>query len=81
MRGDVVDDRRRTGRMSFRPLTRHVEGRSAVIVRFLALLERCKQGLIELNQAERFGEIEVEWTGDDQAAAEGLLGVVDAYDG
>ena len=79
--GEVVDEVRRCGRLSFRALTADVDNRPGVIVRFLALLELCKQGVVDLSQAERFGDIEVEWIGGDEAAAEGLLGVVDAYDG
>lgn len=37
--------------------------RAAVVVRFLALLELYKSGAVELSQAERFGDIEVVWTG------------------
>ena len=49
-----------------------------MIVRFLALLELFKQGLVELEQAERFGDIDVVWTGGD-----GVLDdlPVDDYDG
>ena len=65
-------------RMSFRRLTSGLVERLEVIVRFLALLELFKQGLVELEQAERFGDIDVVWTGGD-----GVLDdlPVDDYDG
>jgi segregation and condensation protein A len=51
------------GRTSFRRLTRGLDERLAVVVRFLALLELCKEGLVQLDQAERFGDITVVWIG------------------
>lgn len=48
---------------SFRELTSELTERLEVIVHFLALLEMYKQGFIELDQAERLGDITVEWTG------------------
>jgi segregation and condensation protein A len=65
------------GRTSFRRLTAaHLE-RLEVVVHFLAILELYKQGRIELDQADRFGDIEIEWLG-------GVFPTeleVDAYDG
>jgi segregation and condensation protein A len=52
-------------------------------VRFLALLELFKQGYVELEQTERFGDIEVVWTGAGEA--EGGLPIdgiaIDDYEG
>jgi segregation and condensation protein A len=53
--------------------------RIEVIVRFLAVLELFKQGAVELDQAERFGDIEITWTGGDHLDADEL--VVDVYEG
>ncbi|MDP9005671.1 MAG: segregation/condensation protein A [Actinomycetota bacterium] len=53
----------RSGRTTFRSLTAGLDGRLAVVVRFLALLELCKCGLVELDQAQRFGDIVVTWIG------------------
>ena len=53
-----------TGRTSFRRLTSGLQERLAVVVRFLALLELCKEGLVTLDQAERFGDITVVWIGE-----------------
>ena len=62
---ELIDELPRVGRMSFRRLTSGLVERLEVIVRFLALLELFKQGLVELEQTERFGDIEVVWTGGD----------------
>jgi segregation and condensation protein A len=53
--------------------------RVEVIVRFLAVLELYKQGVVELDQVERFGEIEVIWTGGRGLRADELL--IDVYEG
>jgi segregation and condensation protein A len=49
------------GKATFRALTRHLSTRIEIIVRFLALLELCKQGRVSLDQGHTFGELEVEW--------------------
>ena len=62
---ELVDELPRVGRISFRRLTSGLVERLEVIVRFLALLELFKQGVVELDQDERFGDIEVlvdRWT-------------------
>ena len=48
------------GPLTFRALTEG-SNRMEVIVRFLALLELYKQGLVELDQATTFGALEVRW--------------------
>ena len=60
---ELIDELPRVGRISFRRLTTGLVERLEVIVRFLALLELFKQGYVELDQAERFGDIDVVWTG------------------
>ena len=67
------------GRVPFRRLVEGLVERVEVIVRFLAVLELYKQGLVELDQFERFGDIEIEWTGGDDVEA--ALSGVDAYEG
>ena len=57
----------RTGPVTFRALT-DGSGRMEAIVRFLALLELYKQGLVELEQATTFGALEVRWSGPVLAA-------------
>ena len=51
------------GPASFRELTADCEDRMHVVVRFLALLELYRDGKVEIEQAETFGEIEVAWRG------------------
>lgn len=48
------------GRISFRELAAGAKTRLDVIVRFLAVLELFKQGIVELEQLENFGVLEVE---------------------
>jgi segregation and condensation protein A len=78
---ELVDELPRIGRISFRRLTADLAERLEVIVRFLAILELFKQGLVDLDQVDRFGDIEVVWiTGADADAAASAL-LVDAYEG
>jgi segregation and condensation protein A len=49
------------GRVSFRDLTEELETRMEVIVHFLALLELCKQGWVDLDQARNFADLHVMW--------------------
>lgn len=76
---ELLDELPRVRRITFRRLTGELVERLEVIVRFLALLELFKQGLIELWQAERFGDLEVEWVGDTAMAADGFT--IDDYEG
>lgn len=77
--GELVDELPRVGRIGFRRLTAELVERIEVIVRFLAVLELYKQGLVELEQAEVLGEIEIVWTGGDEVDAEGMT--IDVYEG
>jgi len=65
-------------RVTFRQLIEGISDRIEVVVRFLAILELFKQGRVELVQAERFGEIAIEWNPD---VAADDLGAIDNYDG
>jgi segregation and condensation protein A len=77
---ELVDELPRVGRITFRRLTADLGERLEVIVRFLAVLELFKQGFVDLDQAERFGEIEITWiAGSDAVDADTIL--VDAYEG
>ena len=62
------------GALSFRELTSHLSERIVVVVYFLALLELFGSGLVELDQAERFGDIGVEWIGGDDATLPAIAG-------
>ena len=77
---ELVDELPRVGRISFRRLTTGLVERLEVIVRFLALLELFKQGVIELYQNEQFGEIDVMWTGGLEPVAAGSI-AIDDYEG
>jgi segregation and condensation protein A len=53
----------REGRTTFRRLTEGLVEPLEIIVCFLALLELCKRGAVDLEQAERLGELRVNWLG------------------
>ena len=53
-----------TGLVTFRELTSEITERIVVVVFFLAVLELFGSGLVDLTQAERFGDIGVEWIGE-----------------
>jgi segregation and condensation protein A len=78
--GELLDELPRVQRISFRRLTAGLVERLEVIVRFLALLELFKQGFVELDQGDRFGEIDILWTGGQElVSSDGL--VIDDYEG
>lgn len=66
------------GRLSFRTLTEGLGSRIEVIVHFLALLELCKLGHINLGQGSTFGDVEIEWLNVSSSLD---LGRVDSYEG
>jgi segregation and condensation protein A len=78
---ELIDELPRVGRISFRRLTTGLVERLEVIVRFLALLELFKQGMVELDQPEKFGDITISWSGGDTE----IIGVaplpIDDYEG
>ena len=77
---ELIDELPRIRRISFSHLTADLVDRIEVIVRFLALLELFKQGFVELLQAERFGDIDIVWVGDDEPVSVGSL-PIDDYEG
>lgn len=77
---ELVDELPRVGRITFARLTSGLVERLEVIVRFLALLELFKQGYVDLDQQDRFGDIEVVWHGSDQRSDSDLV-TIDDYDG
>lgn len=77
---ELIDELPRAGRISFRRLTSGLVERLEVIVRFLALLELFKQGAVDLDQSERFGDIEIVWQGLDRDDEESVL-AIDEYEG
>lgn len=77
---ELVDELPRVGRIGFRALTSSLVERLEVVVRFLAVLELYKQGLVDLLQPTTFGDIEIRWlghAGHDHAD----LAAIDVYDG
>jgi segregation and condensation protein A len=78
---ELIDELPRIGRISFRRLTESLVERLEVVVRFLALLELFKQGLVDLEQALAFGDIDVVWLGHERAEADLAMAGIDAYDG
>jgi segregation and condensation protein A len=78
---ELVDELPRVGHISFRRLTADLAERLEVIVRFLAVLELFKQGFVDLDQVERFGDIEITWVAGADADIDPDEILVDAYEG
>ena len=78
---ELLDELPRARRITFRRLTASLMDRLEVVVRFLALLELFKQGLVDVAQAQAFGDIDIVWIGDDSADEALALASIDAYDG
>lgn len=76
---EMMDELPRVGETSFRRLTSSLVERLEIVVRFLAILELYKQGYIELDQVDRFGDIVVVWTGVGPDSGEAME--IDDYDG
>jgi segregation and condensation protein A len=78
---ELLDELPRAGRISFSRLTGDLAGRLEVIVRFLAVLELYKQGLVDLEQASSFGELHVCWLGPEHGSPGGAPLEVEEYQG
>lgn len=76
---ELMEDIARVGSTSFRALTTGLVERLEIIVRFLAILEMYKQGFIELDQVDRFGDITVQWTGI--GTGNENMAEIDSYEG
>ena len=76
---ELADELPRVGVITFRRLTEGLVEKLAVIVRFLALLEMYKQGVVDLEQKERLGELRITWLGRDGFDAEAVP--VEEYQG
>jgi segregation and condensation protein A len=64
-------------------LTSGLAERLEIVVRFLAVLELFKQGAVDLEQVESFGEITIVWLGggfDPLSASSQLLADAETYD-
>lgn len=69
------------GKATFRSLTRHLGTRIEIIVRFLALLELCKQGRVALDQGHTFGDLQVEWVTGSTSVSVSVGAEYDEYQG
>jgi segregation and condensation protein A len=78
---ELIDELPRAGRITFRELTSSFVNRLEIVVRFLALLELYKQGMVDLLQAAAFGEIQILWLGGVGGYAMADLDAIDVYDG
>jgi segregation and condensation protein A len=76
---ELADELPRVGSIGFFELTAPLVERLEVVVRFLALLELFKQGLVDLVQPVPYADIHITWLGDGGGSAD--LDLVDAYDG
>ncbi|HWW52683.1 MAG TPA: segregation/condensation protein A, partial [Acidimicrobiales bacterium] len=64
---ELLDELPRIGRITFHRLTQDLGERLEVIVRFLAILELFKQGVIDLEQIHTFGDLTIVWLGTPSA--------------
>ena len=76
---ELLDELPRAGRITFRRLTAGLGDRLEIVVRFLAVLELFKQGAVDLDQAEAFGEIEIIWLGGVESGDQ-LMADAEVYD-
>jgi segregation and condensation protein A len=77
---EMLDTLPKLGKVTFRQITEAIYDRIEVVVRFLAILELYKQGRVSLEQSDRFGDIEVQWTAGDDTGFEAVL-QIDDYEG
>ena len=69
-----------SGPRTFRQLTEGIDERLEIVVRFLAVLELFKQGMVDLEQATSFGDLTVVWIGDEDDRELAVTGA-DRYEG
>jgi segregation and condensation protein A len=77
---EMLETLPKLGKVTFRQITEAIYDRIEVVVRFLAILELYKQGRVTLEQSDRFGDIEVQWTAGDDTGFEAVL-QIDDYEG
>ncbi len=82
---ELADELPRVGTITFRGLTDSFVERLEVVVRFLAVLELYKQGMIDLDQPTTFGDLTITWVGgesdEDRSVLAGIAARVDTYEG
>ncbi|MBT8239992.1 MAG: segregation/condensation protein A [Acidimicrobiia bacterium] len=78
---EMLESLPRSGPTTFKELTAHVaDDTLEVVVRFLAVLELFKHGVVEIEQIGPLGDLNVEWVGSEQDREAALTGI-DTYDG
>jgi segregation and condensation protein A len=78
---EVADEVQRAGRVTFRSLVAGLVERVEMVVRFLAVLELVKQGVVEVDQVTgNFGTIVVIWASEADVPVAELV-TADAYEG
>lgn len=77
---EMLETLPKLGKVTFRQITEAIHDRIEVVVRFLAILELYKQGRVSLEQSDRFGEIEVQWTAGDDTGFVAVMSI-DDYEG
>ncbi|MGI9611944.1 MAG: segregation and condensation protein A [Acidimicrobiales bacterium] len=78
--GELLGSLPGSGPRSFRSITEGLVEKVEIVVRFLAVLELFKQGLVELDQLNNFGDLTVEWVGSAADRQMALAGI-DVYEG
>jgi segregation and condensation protein A len=78
---ELLDELPRAGCISFARLTSGLVERLEVIVRFLAVLELYKQGLIDLAQPQTFADLQVTWLGGPSDDGGQIIDLVEEYQG
>lgn len=78
--GELIEELPGLGRVDFRTLTQGLVDRLEIVVRFLAVLELFKHGLLDITQVKAFGDIELEWVGGNAAEARTTI-AIDTYEG
>jgi len=68
------------GRVTFAQLTEAIHDRIEVVCRFLGILELYKQGRVDIEQSDKFGDIQVLWTGGNDIGFEAVFNI-DDYEG
>ncbi len=66
-----------TGKLTFADLCAGQTERIQIVVRFLALLELVKAGAVDVGQEDRFGDIQVSWSGG--ISVEDVIAETDEY--
>ena len=72
----MVEELRKSGRVTFRHLIAGVSDTLVVVARFLGILELYREGVVRFEQVVALGELQITWTG----SAEGIVEVSDEFD-